>query len=102
MISLKAGGLGVQLQVANIVFIMDPWWNPSVELQAIDRVHRIGQTKPVTIYKLLMKVFSVKFHLFFIDFLKDSVEIPLVTLQEGKAYLCEGLKMSREELKHYK
>jgi SNF2 family DNA or RNA helicase len=56
LISLKAGGLGLQLVAANVVFLMDPWWNPSVEQQAIDRCHRIGQKKEVHVYRLTMKV----------------------------------------------
>ena len=50
LISLKAGGVGLNLTAADYVYIVDPWWNPAVEQQAIDRTHRIGQTKPVTIH----------------------------------------------------
>ena len=46
LISLKAGGLGLNLTAAEYVFLLDPWWNPAVEAQAIDRAHRIGQTRP--------------------------------------------------------
>ncbi|KAJ3197081.1 hypothetical protein HK101_006043, partial [Irineochytrium annulatum] len=55
LVSLKCGALGLNLTVANRVVIMDPWWNPAVENQAIDRVHRFGQTKEVTVYKLTIK-----------------------------------------------
>lgn len=47
LIRLRAGGLGLNLTAADCVFLLDPWWNPAVEAQAIDRTHRIGQTKPV-------------------------------------------------------
>ncbi|KWZ72767.1 MAG: DEAD/DEAH box helicase [Winkia neuii] len=52
-ISLRAGGTGLTLTEADYVFIMDPWWNPAVEEQAIDRAHRLGQTKPVNVYRLV-------------------------------------------------
>jgi SNF2 family DNA or RNA helicase len=55
LISLKAGGLGLNLTAADYVIHMDPWWNPAVEDQAADRAHRIGQQRPVTIYRLVMK-----------------------------------------------
>ena len=53
LISLKAGGLGLNLTAADYVIHLDPWWNPAVEDQASDRAHRIGQSKPVTIYRLV-------------------------------------------------
>jgi SNF2 family DNA or RNA helicase len=53
LISLKAGGTGLNLATADTVFIYDPWWNPAVEDQAVDRVHRIGQGREVTVYRLL-------------------------------------------------
>ncbi|MEI3422353.1 MAG: C-terminal helicase domain-containing protein [Butyricimonas faecihominis] len=55
LISLKAGGLGLNLTAADFVIHMDPWWNPAVEDQASDRTYRIGQTRPVTIYRLIAK-----------------------------------------------
>ncbi|THB77970.1 MAG: DEAD/DEAH box helicase, partial [Desulfobulbaceae bacterium] len=55
LISLKAGGLGLNLTAADYVIHMDPWWNPAIEDQASDRAHRIGQTRPVTIYRLVCK-----------------------------------------------
>ena len=55
LISLKAGGLGLNLTAADYVFILDPWWNPAVETQAIDRAHRVGQTRPVFAYRLICK-----------------------------------------------
>ncbi|MCB9590732.1 MAG: DEAD/DEAH box helicase [Polyangiaceae bacterium] len=55
LISLKAGGFGLNLTAADYVIHLDPWWNPAVEAQATDRAHRIGQEKPVTVYRLLMK-----------------------------------------------
>ena len=53
LISLKAGGLGLNLTGADYVFLLDPWWNPAVEAQAIDRSHRIGQTRTVNAYRLI-------------------------------------------------
>jgi SNF2 family DNA or RNA helicase len=53
LISLKAGGTGLTLTAADDVIHLDPWWNPAVEDQASDRAHRIGQTRPVTIYRLI-------------------------------------------------
>ena len=53
LISLKAGGVGLNLTEADYVFVLDPWWNPAVEAQAIDRTHRIGQTRPVMVYRLV-------------------------------------------------
>ena len=53
LISLKAGGVGLTLTEADYVFVMDPWWNPAVEAQAVDRTHRIGQTRPVNVYRLV-------------------------------------------------
>ena len=53
LISLKAGGVGLTLTEADYVFVLDPWWNPAVEAQAVDRVHRIGQESPVMVYRLV-------------------------------------------------
>ena len=53
LISLKAGGTGLNLTSANYVVLLDPWWNPAVENQAADRAHRIGQKNPVTVYRLI-------------------------------------------------
>jgi SNF2 family DNA or RNA helicase len=55
LISLKAGGTGLNLTGADYVIHLDPWWNPAVEDQASDRAHRIGQTKPVTVYRLIAR-----------------------------------------------
>src|SRR5262249_27674195 len=53
LVSLRAGGTGLNLTAADSVFILDPWWNPAVEEQAADRAHRIGQTRPVMVYRLV-------------------------------------------------
>ncbi|MCU0794739.1 MAG: DEAD/DEAH box helicase [Akkermansiaceae bacterium] len=76
LISLKAGGYGLNLTAADTVVHMDPWWNPAVEAQATDRAHRIGQTLPVTVYRL---------------FVRDSVEERVRKLQSMKRSLMEGL-----------
>ena len=54
LISLKAGGTGLNLTAADHVFLLDPWWNPAVEAQAADRAHRIGQERPVMVYRLVV------------------------------------------------
>ena len=76
LISLKAGGLGLNLTEADYVFIVDPWWNPAAEMQAIDRTHRIGQTKSVFVYKAITK---------------DSVEEKILKLQESKVELVKNV-----------
>ena len=53
LVSLRAGGTGITLHAADYVFLMDPWWNPAVEKQAVDRVHRIGQKKTVFVYRMI-------------------------------------------------
>ncbi|MEA3496500.1 MAG: DEAD/DEAH box helicase [Bacteroidota bacterium] len=74
LISLKAGGFGLNLTAADYVFVLDPWWNPAAEIQAINRAHRIGQDK---------KVFSYKF------ITKDSIEEKILNLQEKKKFLAD-------------
>ena len=76
LISLKAGGTGLTLTAADTVIHYDPWWNPAVENQATDRAHRIGQTKPVFVYKLVAR---------------GTVEEKIVALQAGKAALAAGI-----------
>ncbi len=91
LISLKAGGLGLNLTAADYVIHMDPWWNPAIEDQASDRAHRIGQTRPVTIYRLVCK---------------DTIEEKIVNLHQEKRDLAGSLlegtdisaKMSSEDL----
>src|SRR5690606_1172593 len=73
LISIKAGGVGLNLTEADYVFILDPWWNPAVEQQAIDRSHRIGQTRNVFIYKFISK---------------DTVEEKITALQTRKMSLA--------------
>ena len=69
LISLKAGGFGLTLTEADYVFVLDPWWNPAAEAQAIDRTHRIGQTRPVNVYRMVSR---------------DTIEEKVVALQERK------------------
>ncbi len=76
LISLKAGGLGLNLTAADYVIHMDPWWNPAVEDQASDRAHRIGQTRPVTIYRLVCK---------------NTIEEKIVKLHQEKRDLADSL-----------
>jgi SNF2 family DNA or RNA helicase len=76
LISLRAGGAGLNLTAADYVFLLDPWWNPAVEAQAIDRVHRIGQQRPVTAYRLVAQ---------------DTIETKMQLLQEKKRGLVQGL-----------
>jgi superfamily II DNA or RNA helicase len=94
LISLKAGGTGLNLTAADTVIHYDPWWNPAVEQQATDRAHRIGQDKPVFVYKLVTQ---------------GTVEEKIVAMQERKRELVAGLlgegaqqnlQLSKEELDH--
>ncbi len=73
LISLKAGGVGLNLTAAEYVFILDPWWNPAVEAQAVDRAHRIGQQRPVFAYRLIAR---------------DTVEEKILELQNSKRDLA--------------
>jgi SNF2 family DNA or RNA helicase len=76
LISLKAGGLGLNLTAAEYVFLLDPWWNPAVEAQAVDRTHRIGQTRPVFAYRLIAR---------------DTVEEKVLELQKSKRELADAI-----------
>ncbi|WP_161602395.1 DEAD/DEAH box helicase [Tautonia marina] len=76
LISLKAGGLGLNLTAAEYVYLLDPWWNPAVEAQAIDRSHRIGQTHNVFAYRLICR---------------DTVEQKIVDLQQQKRELADAI-----------
>lgn len=76
LISLKAGGVGLNLTAADYVIHLDPWWNPAVEMQASDRAHRIGQTKPVFVYKIIAR---------------DTVEEKILQLQEKKRALVKSI-----------
>ena len=76
LISLKAGGVGLNLTAADTVIHFDPWWNPAVENQATDRAHRIGQDKPVFVYKLIVK---------------DGVEEAIQELKSRKQNLADAL-----------
>jgi len=76
LISLKAGGLGLNLTAADYIFLLDPWWNPAVESQAIDRAHRIGQTRPVFAYRLIAR---------------DTVEEKVLELQAQKRSLADAI-----------
>jgi SNF2 family DNA or RNA helicase len=74
LISLKAGGTGLNLTSADHIFLFDPWWNPAVEDQAADRAHRIGQERPVMVYRLVAV---------------DTVEERIVSLQQRKREIAE-------------
>jgi superfamily II DNA or RNA helicase len=76
LISLKAGGFGLNLTEADYCFLLDPWWNPATETQAIDRTHRIGQTRPVMVYRLIAR---------------DTIEKKVVALAQRKAALFSGV-----------
>ena len=83
LISLKAGGVGLNLSAADTVIHFDPWWNPAVEAQATDRAHRIGQTRVVTAYKLITR---------------DTVEEKILRLQEKKRAAIDAAIESEEPL----
>jgi non-specific serine/threonine protein kinase len=94
LISLKAGGVGLNLTAADYVYIVDPWWNPAVEQQAIDRTHRIGQTKNIFAYRMICK---------------DTIEDKILQLQEKKRSLAKDLiaddasfvkSLSREDVEY--
>ncbi|GAA4338736.1 DEAD/DEAH box helicase [Flaviaesturariibacter amylovorans] len=94
LISLKAGGVGLNLTAADYVYIVDPWWNPAVEQQAIDRTHRIGQTKNIFAYRMICK---------------DTIEDKIMELQERKRILAKELiaddasfvkSLSREDVEY--
>ena len=76
LISLKAGGTGLNLTAADHVFLLDPWWNPAVEDQAADRAHRIGQTRPVVVHRLVAR---------------DTVEERILELHARKRSLSEAV-----------
>ncbi len=93
LMSLKAGGVGLNLTAAEYVFLVDPWWNPAVEAQAIDRTHRIGQKNNVFAYKMICK---------------DTIEEKILKLQEKKKTLADDListdvnvlkKLTRDDIK---
>jgi SNF2 family DNA or RNA helicase len=81
LISLKAGGTGLNLTAADTVIFYDPWWNPAVESQAADRSHRIGQNKPVFVYKLICS---------------GTVESRILELQERKKELMSVLDSQQD------
>jgi SNF2 family DNA or RNA helicase len=81
LISLKAGNTGLTLTAADYVFLFDPWWNTAVQQQAIDRTHRIGQTKNVFAYKMICK---------------DTIEEKIIQLQQKKKQLADDLVTADE------
>ena len=85
LISLKAGGVGLNLTAADYVFILDPWWNPAAEMQALNRAHRIGQDKNVFVYRFI----SI-----------DSIEEKIQRLQEKKSALAKTFITSSNPLKY--
>jgi SNF2 family DNA or RNA helicase len=93
LLSLKAGGSGLNLTAASYVILYDPWWNPAVENQAIDRAHRIGQTQPVMAYRLLAK---------------DTIEQKIRLLQQQKQIMSNDVlgeesfarNLGREDLEY--
>ena len=83
LISLKAGGVGLNLTAAQYVFLLDPWWNPAVEMQAIDRTHRIGQKKRVFAYRLIAR---------------DTIEEKVLELQNAKRELADAIVGGNKDL----
>lgn len=82
LISLKAGGIGLNLTAADYVYIVDPWWNPTIEMQAIDRTHRIGQMKKIFAQRMICK---------------DTIEEKIITLQRRKSNLSRAIIEKPEE-----
>jgi SNF2 family DNA or RNA helicase len=85
LISLKAGGVGLNLTAADYVFILDPWWNPAAEMQALNRAHRIGQEKNVFVYRFISN---------------DTIEEKIRQLQTSKRELAESFVTSSNPLKN--
>jgi SNF2 family DNA or RNA helicase len=85
LISLKAGGVGLNLTAADYVFILDPWWNPAAEMQALNRAHRIGQDKSVFVYRFISN---------------NTVEEKIQHLQERKSELAKSFVTSNNPLKN--
>ena len=92
LISLKAGGFGLNLAEADYCFVLDPWWNPATEAQAVDRTHRIGQTKTVMVYRLVAK---------------DTIEQKVMDLKRRKmscssrSWAAKRWQLRRSQLKRY-
>ncbi|EEQ36213.1 hypothetical protein CLUG_00336 [Clavispora lusitaniae ATCC 42720] len=82
LLSLKAGGVGLNLTCANKAFMMDPWWSPSIEDQAIDRIHRIGQEQNVKVTRFVVK---------------NSIETKMLKIQERKRMMGEAVEVEEEE-----
>lgn len=82
LLSLKAGGVGLNLTCANRAFMMDPWWSPSIEDQAIDRIHRIGQAQNVKVVRFIVK---------------NSIEMKMLRIQERKRMMGEAVEVEEEE-----
>ena len=92
LLSLRAGGVGLNLTTASRAFMMDPWWSPSVEDQAIDRIHRIGQNETVKVVRFIME---------------NSIETKMLKIQDlkkqiGEAVAAEEEESVKEELKKFK
>ncbi len=85
LISLKAGGVGLNLTEADTVIIYDPWWNPAAESQAADRAHRIGQDKPVFVYKLITE---------------NTVEEKIIAMQEKNAHWPKAFIKTAQKRNH--
>jgi len=83
LVSLKAGGQGLNLTAADYIYILDPWWNPAVEAQAVDRAHRIGQTRRVFAYRLIAR---------------DTVEEKILALQDRKRELADSIVRADDSL----
>jgi len=83
LVSLKAGGQGLNLTAADYIYILDPWWNPAVEAQAVDRAHRIGQTRRVFAYRLIAR---------------DTVEEKILALQDRKRDLADSIVRADENM----
>lgn len=82
LLSLKAGGVGLNLTSASKAFMMDPWWSPSIEDQAIDRIHRIGQNETVKVVRFIME---------------NSIEQKMLKIQERKKHLGEAVGAEEEQ-----
>ena len=75
LVSLKAGGVALNLTEASRVYLMDPWWNPAVEVQAMDRIHRLGQHRPILVKRMIIE---------------NSIEKRIIEIQNNKAQMVEA------------
>ena len=98
LLSLKTGGTGLNLSEANYVFLLDPWWNPAVENQAIDRSHRIGQENPVFVYRFITKN-SIEEKVNELKAVKQQIEKAVIDVSAPEYISREQIPIDRDAMK---